>query len=618
MLVISPRLPGRGPGGRRLAGRDIVARRRQPPRACRERHRRGGLRATVWALQGPLRFQLGGARRDADVDPHRVQRRRRPPARATRLRPRRLRRRRNALAFPFSARLHGRALQRSGGTGLVDVDIRAAMHGSASGTLEIQILGQPLGGGGVSMSRARFRRPRRRSRCSTGARSRRSTAPRSWRTSRTGRRVLTCGCAFPSTKRTAGVSGTVTGTGARRADARGEGNPAAARGWHPDRPMNLAEHHAIHGGASRLRAARGAGLMATSKSGSARPGRMRISNRGQDACGSRRQPATALGRRGERRRERAGERQGRVPARLRSPPGPGRLSAAAAAVNASAAIVCVKRRARAHGERSRPRSASARGLDRVPVESCDGPGRTTWPARRARSSTCSTRERPARSFTPPLPVRARGRRPADADSERRDAGTTGARRSPRRRVVPRPRARRRPGLHAGHDRAAPCDARRSMRSRRHAPRRADRDGRAARRPRRRRASSVATAGRGLKAEQGWTCRSPARCATRVTSGSGRDRPRARAGVRPPRDGDDRPLPRRPVGGSVRAVRIRPAGDRRRPRRDRGRRGRSPARSLGQMVGRPGPGPRRLSSPGRRRAHGREAPCRVFADDLDPA
>ena len=56
------------------------------------------------------------------------------------------------LTFPFSARLSGHAVQRSGGSGLVDVDIRAAMHGSASGTLEIQILGQPLGGGGVSMS----------------------------------------------------------------------------------------------------------------------------------------------------------------------------------------------------------------------------------------------------------------------------------------------------------------------------------------------------------------------------------------------------------------------------------------------------------------------------------
>lgn len=56
------------------------------------------------------------------------------------------------LQFPFSAQLTGRALQRSGGSGLVDVDIRAAMRGSTSGTLEIQILGQPLAGGGVSMS----------------------------------------------------------------------------------------------------------------------------------------------------------------------------------------------------------------------------------------------------------------------------------------------------------------------------------------------------------------------------------------------------------------------------------------------------------------------------------
>ncbi len=55
------------------------------------------------------------------------------------------------LAFPFSARLAGRAVQRPGGEGLVDIDIQAAMRGSTDGTLEIQILGQPLGQGGVSM-----------------------------------------------------------------------------------------------------------------------------------------------------------------------------------------------------------------------------------------------------------------------------------------------------------------------------------------------------------------------------------------------------------------------------------------------------------------------------------
>jgi surface antigen len=60
-----------------------------------------------------------------------------------------------SLEFPFSARLQGRVLQRSGGDGLVDVDIRAAMLGSTPGSLEIQILGQPLGGSGVSMESSR-------------------------------------------------------------------------------------------------------------------------------------------------------------------------------------------------------------------------------------------------------------------------------------------------------------------------------------------------------------------------------------------------------------------------------------------------------------------------------
>ncbi len=56
-----------------------------------------------------------------------------------------------SLDFPFSARVNGRVLERDGGNGLVDVDIRAAMRGSTPGSLEIQILGQPLGGRGVSM-----------------------------------------------------------------------------------------------------------------------------------------------------------------------------------------------------------------------------------------------------------------------------------------------------------------------------------------------------------------------------------------------------------------------------------------------------------------------------------
>ncbi len=55
------------------------------------------------------------------------------------------------LDFPFSARLRGHVLQRSGGAGLVDVDIRAVLQGQTRGSLEIQILGEPLGAGGVSM-----------------------------------------------------------------------------------------------------------------------------------------------------------------------------------------------------------------------------------------------------------------------------------------------------------------------------------------------------------------------------------------------------------------------------------------------------------------------------------
>jgi len=58
----------------------------------------------------------------------------------------------SSLSFPITARLSGHAIQRQAGQGLVDVDIRALLQGSQKGSLEIQILGQPIVGGGVSMT----------------------------------------------------------------------------------------------------------------------------------------------------------------------------------------------------------------------------------------------------------------------------------------------------------------------------------------------------------------------------------------------------------------------------------------------------------------------------------
>ncbi len=56
------------------------------------------------------------------------------------------------LSLPLQTRIAGRAIQRSAGAGMVDVDIRAFLRGSQQGTAEVQILGQPLVGGGVSMT----------------------------------------------------------------------------------------------------------------------------------------------------------------------------------------------------------------------------------------------------------------------------------------------------------------------------------------------------------------------------------------------------------------------------------------------------------------------------------
>jgi len=56
----------------------------------------------------------------------------------------------------FSSTLTGAVRQRQlAAAGLIVVDIRAVLHGDATGTLEIQIQGQPLAGGGVSMTNSR-------------------------------------------------------------------------------------------------------------------------------------------------------------------------------------------------------------------------------------------------------------------------------------------------------------------------------------------------------------------------------------------------------------------------------------------------------------------------------
>lgn len=59
----------------------------------------------------------------------------------------------STLPLPFSSNLTGTVRQHElRSAGLVVVDIRAVLHGSATGTLEIQIQGQPLADGGVSMT----------------------------------------------------------------------------------------------------------------------------------------------------------------------------------------------------------------------------------------------------------------------------------------------------------------------------------------------------------------------------------------------------------------------------------------------------------------------------------
>ncbi len=60
-----------------------------------------------------------------------------------------------ALPSRFSDRISGALHQRSLRSGLVLVDIRSRLSGQASGTLEVQIEGQPVGSGGVAMTASR-------------------------------------------------------------------------------------------------------------------------------------------------------------------------------------------------------------------------------------------------------------------------------------------------------------------------------------------------------------------------------------------------------------------------------------------------------------------------------
>jgi sulfoxide reductase heme-binding subunit YedZ len=62
----------------------------------------------------------------------------------------------SSLPIPFSSRLTGVVHQRvAAGSGLAVLDIRASLHGGASGALGIQIEGQPLSNGGVAMRSSR-------------------------------------------------------------------------------------------------------------------------------------------------------------------------------------------------------------------------------------------------------------------------------------------------------------------------------------------------------------------------------------------------------------------------------------------------------------------------------
>src|SRR5581483_6101615 len=59
------------------------------------------------------------------------------------------------MSLPFSANLVGTIHQRQVDGGLVLVDIRSRLSGGSAGSLEVQIQGQPVGGGGVAMTTSR-------------------------------------------------------------------------------------------------------------------------------------------------------------------------------------------------------------------------------------------------------------------------------------------------------------------------------------------------------------------------------------------------------------------------------------------------------------------------------
>ena len=61
-----------------------------------------------------------------------------------------------ALRVPFTARLAGSLRERQvGGGGAVLLDIRSRLSGGTNGSLDVQIEGQPVGGGGVTMTSSR-------------------------------------------------------------------------------------------------------------------------------------------------------------------------------------------------------------------------------------------------------------------------------------------------------------------------------------------------------------------------------------------------------------------------------------------------------------------------------
>jgi Ferric reductase like transmembrane component len=59
-----------------------------------------------------------------------------------------------SLHFPLAARLTGTVHQSATSVGLVEVSLRMKMGGGAKGTLDVRLLGEPLEGGGVTMTQS--------------------------------------------------------------------------------------------------------------------------------------------------------------------------------------------------------------------------------------------------------------------------------------------------------------------------------------------------------------------------------------------------------------------------------------------------------------------------------